>query len=57
MDLGRLGLFIVIGGVSVYYGLARGQSSMMIIGLVIAAVGILNGLIVAKKKREENEDK
>jgi hypothetical protein len=57
MDLGRLGLFIVIGGVSVYYGLARGQSTMMIAGLVIAAIGILNGFIVAKKKREENDDK
>jgi len=57
MDLGRIGLFIVIGGISIYYGLTQGRTSMMILGIVIAGVGILNSVIMGKKKKDNKDDK
>ena len=55
MDLGRIGLFIVIGGVSIYYGLKQGRTSMMILGIVIAGVGILNSVIMGRKNDKDKK--
>ncbi len=57
MDLGRIGLFIVIGGVSIYYGLSQGRISMMILGIVIAVVGILTVVVMGRKNRDDNKNK
>lgn len=57
MDLGRIGLFIVIGGVSIYYGLKQGRMSMMILGIVIAVAGILNVVIQSRKNKDDENDK
>ena len=57
MDVGRIGLFVVIGGVSIYYGLVQGRMSMMILGIVIAAAGILNAVFMGKKKKDDKDNK
>ncbi len=57
MDLGRIGLFIVIGGISIYYGLSQGRISMMILGIIIAGVGIVNSVIIGMKKKNDKKDK
>jgi len=57
VDLGRIGLFIVIGGVSIYYGLKQGRMSMMILGIVIAVAGILNVVIQSRKNKDDENDK
>lgn len=56
MDLGRVGLFIIVGGVSIYYGIKQGRMSMMILGIIIAAVGILNIVLQSRKKKDDKED-
>ena len=57
MDMGRIGLFIVIGGVSIFYGLKQGRTSMMILGIVIASAGILNSVYMSRKKKDDEEKK
>lgn len=57
MDLGRLGLFIIIGGISIYYGVTQGRTSMMILGIVIAAIGIVNLYIQRKNKKDDEQNK
>jgi hypothetical protein len=57
MDLGRIGLFIVIGGISIYYGFTQGRISMMILGIIIAGVGILNSIIMGRKNKNNKDDK
>ncbi len=57
MDLGRIILFVVIGGVSVYYGLERGQMVTVVIGVAIAVFGILNNVFMGRRKRNNEEDK
>ncbi len=57
MDLGRIGLFILIGGISVYYGITQGRISMMILGIIIAGVGIANSVIIGRKNKNDKEDK
>ena len=55
MDLGRIGLFVVIGGVSIYYGVSQSRLSMMIVGLAIAGLGILNAVVMGKRKDKDKE--
>ncbi|MDC7226607.1 MAG: hypothetical protein PQJ61_07565 [Spirochaetales bacterium] len=57
MDLGRIGLFVVVGGASLYYGLSQGRTSMMLIGIVIAAIGILNAVIQGRNKKDDKDNK
>lgn len=55
MDIGRIGLFVVIGGISVYYGLTQGRISMMILGIIIAGVGILNSVVMGRKNKDKDD--
>ena len=57
MDIGRIGLFILIGGVSIYYGLRQQRLSMMMLGVLIAVVGILNAVIQGRKKKDDKDDR
>ncbi len=57
MDLGKIILFVVIGGVSVYYGLQRGQMFTIVVGVAIAVFGILNNVFMSRRKRNNEEDK
>lgn len=57
MDLGRIGLFFLISGVSIYYGFSQGRTSMVIFGIVIAVVGIMNAVKQIRKKKDDEQDK
>lgn len=57
MDIGRIGLFGLLAAISIYYGLKNGRTSMMILGVIIAVVGVLNVLLQNRNKKEDDQNK